>query len=63
MDKRSSYGILFNSWRWIDLSDIVIHDINPIRLHRDLIHPFEFTDKRFIISMGLNPELLRIKEK
>ena len=63
MDKRSSYVILFNSWRWIDLSDIVIHDIDPIRLYLDVIHPIEFTDKRFIISMGLNPELLRIKEK
>ena len=63
MDKRSSCVILFNSWRWIDLSDIVIHDIDPIRLHSDVIHPVEFTDKRFIISMGLNPEVLRIKEK
>lgn len=65
MDKRSSYVILFNSWRWINLSDIVIHDIDPIRLYLDVIHLIEFTDKRFIISisMGLNPELLRIKEK
>ena len=63
MDKKSSYVILFNSWRWINLSDIVIHDIDPIRLYLDVIHPIEFTDKRFIISMGLNPELLRIKEK
>lgn len=63
MDKRSSYVILFNSWRWINLSDIVIHDIDPIRYHRNGIHPIEFTSERFIISMGLNPELLRIKEK
>ncbi len=63
MDKRSSYVILFNSWRWIDLSDIVIHDIDPIWLHRNVIHPVEFTHKIFIISMGLNPELFRIKEK
>lgn len=62
MDKRSSYIILFNSWRWIDLSDIVIHDIDPIRLHRDGIHPVEFTDKRFIISMGLNPEYCELKK-
>lgn len=47
------------------MSDIVIHDIDPIRLYLDVIHLIEFTDKRFIISisMGLNPELLRIKEK
>lgn len=46
-----------------DSPDIVIHDIDLIRLHRDVIHPIEFTDERFIISMGLNPELLPIKEK
>lgn len=46
-----------------DSSDIVIHDIDPIRYHRDGIYTIEFTDERFIISMGLNPELLRIKEK
>lgn len=46
-----------------DSSDIVIHDIDPIRYHRDIIHPIEFTGERFIISMGLTPELFRIKEK
>lgn len=46
-----------------DSLDIVIHDIDPVRLHRDVIHPIEFTDEIFIISMGLNPELLRIKQK
>lgn len=46
-----------------DSSDIVIHDIDPIRYHRDEIYTIEFTDERFIISMGLNPELLWIKEK
>lgn len=46
-----------------DSSDIVIHDIDPIRYHRDVMHPIEFTGERFIISMGLTPELLRIKEK
>nr|YP_010447026.1 photosystem II protein M [Vasconcellea carvalhoae]UTM91835.1 photosystem II protein M [Vasconcellea carvalhoae] len=47
-----------------DSSDIVIHDIDPIRYHRNLIHPIEFTSERFIISMGLNPEvLLRSKKK
>ena len=46
-----------------DSSDIVIHDIDPIRYHRDVIHPVEFTGERFIISMGLTPELLQIKEK
>jgi len=45
-----------------DSLDIVIHDIDPIRLYLDVIHPIEFTDKRFIISMGLNPELLRSKK-
>lgn len=43
-----------------DSSDIVIHDIAPIRYRRDIIHPIEFTGERFISSMGLNPELLRI---
>jgi hypothetical protein len=40
-----------------DSSDIVIHDIDPIQYHRDGIHPIEFRGERFIISMGLNPEL------
>ena len=48
---------------WFDSADIVIHDIDPIRYHRDVIHPIEFTSERFLISMGLTPELLRIKEK
>lgn len=48
---------------WFDSADIVIHDIDPIRYHQDVIHPIEFTSERFIISMGLTPELLRIKEK
>ena len=48
---------------WFDSADIVIHDIDPIRYHRDVIHPIEFTSERFIIYMGLTPELLRIKEK
>lgn len=46
-----------------DSSDIVIHDIYPIQYPRDVIHPIEFTGERFIISMGLNPELLRNKKK
>nr|UXR12626.1 photosystem II protein M [Liquidambar formosana]WBR74248.1 photosystem II protein M [Liquidambar chinensis]WBR74683.1 photosystem II protein M [Liquidambar acalycina] len=46
-----------------DSSDIVIHDIDPIQYHRNVIHPIEFTGERFIISMGLNPELLRSKKK
>nr|YP_010172194.1 photosystem II protein M [Trapa kozhevnikoviorum]QSF20384.1 photosystem II protein M [Trapa kozhevnikoviorum] len=29
----------------------------------DLIHPIESTGERFIISMGLNPELLPNKKK
>lgn len=48
---------------WFDSADIVIHDIDPIRYHRDGIHPVEFPSERFIISMGLTPELLQIKEK
>lgn len=44
-------------------SDIVIHDIDPIQYHRDGIHPIEFRGERFSISMGLNPEFLRSKEK
>jgi len=46
-----------------DSSDIVIHDIDQTRYHRDRIHPVEFRGKRLIISMGLNPELLRSKKK
>lgn len=34
-----------------------------IRYHRDAMHPIEFTSETFIISMGLNPELLRIKNE
>ena len=45
-----------------DSSDIVIHDIDPIQYHRDVIHPIEFTGERFFISMGFNPELLRKKK-
>lgn len=45
-----------------DSSDIVIHDIDPIRYHLDRIHPIEFRVKRFIISMGLNPELFEVKK-
>lgn len=40
-----------------DSSDIVIRDIDPIWYHRDKIYTIEFTDERFIISMGLNPEV------
>ena len=47
----------------VNSSDIVIHDMDPIRYHRNGIHPIEFTSERFIISMGLNPELLRKKKK
>nr|YP_010994440.1 photosystem II protein M [Corylopsis veitchiana]WOZ13172.1 photosystem II protein M [Corylopsis veitchiana] len=45
-----------------DSSDIVIHDIDLIQYHRDIIHLIEFTGERFLISMGLNPELLRSKK-
>ena len=48
---------------WFDSSDIVIHDIDPIQYHRDGIHPIEFSGEIFLISMGLNPEFLRSKEK
>lgn len=40
-----------------DNSDIVIHDIDLIGYHRDVIYTIEFTEERFIISMGLNPEV------
>lgn len=46
-----------------DRSDIVIHNINLIRYHQDAIHPIEFTGVKFIISMGLDPELLRNKKE
>ncbi|KAK7297217.1 hypothetical protein VNO77_48783 [Canavalia gladiata] len=40
-----------------DNSDIVIRDIDSICHHRNIFYTIEFTDERFIISMGLNPEL------
>lgn len=40
-----------------DSSDIVIRDIDPIWYHRDKIYTIEFRDERFMISMGLNPEV------
>lgn len=43
-----------------DSSDIVIHDIDQTRYYRDGIHPLNLEAN--IISMGLNPELLRSKE-
>ena len=46
----------------LDSLDIVIHDIHLIRYHRNGIHPIEFPSERFIISMGLNPELLPNKK-
>ena len=45
-----------------DRSDIVIHNIDPIQYHQDAIHPIEFTGIKFLISMGLDPELLRSKK-
>ena len=42
---------------WFDSSDIVIRDIDPIWYHRDPIYTFEFSDERFFISMGFNPEV------
>ena len=48
---------------WFDRSDIVIHDIDTIKYHQDTIYPIEFTGERLIISMGLDPELLRSKKK
>ena len=45
-----------------DRSDIVIHDIDTIKYHQDTIYPIEFTGERLIISMGLDPELLRSKK-
>ena len=55
------YWILDDESTW--QSDIVIHDIDPIRYHRNVIDPIEFTSERVIISMGLNPELLWSKKK
>ena len=46
-----------------DSLDIVIHDIDPIRCHWNVSHRIEFTSDKFLISMGLNPELLRSKKK
>nr|YP_010856118.1 photosystem II protein M [Phoenix acaulis]YP_010856203.1 photosystem II protein M [Phoenix loureiroi]YP_010856288.1 photosystem II protein M [Phoenix pusilla]WGM67644.1 photosystem II protein M [Phoenix acaulis]WGM67814.1 photosystem II protein M [Phoenix loureiroi]WGM67899.1 photosystem II protein M [Phoenix pusilla]WGM67984.1 photosystem II protein M [Phoenix pusilla] len=45
-----------------DRSDIVIHNIDPIQYHQNSIHPVELTRVKFLISMGLDPELLRSKK-
>lgn len=42
-----------------DRSDIVIHNIDPIQYHQNSIHPIELTGVKFLISMGLDPELLQ----
>ena len=46
-----------------DRSEIVIHNIDLIQYHQDAIHPIESTRVKFIISMGLDPELLRNKKR
>jgi len=45
------YSILDD--KLIESSDIVIHDIDLIRYHRDGIHPIEFRGERFLISYGI----------
>nr|WGM63611.1 photosystem II protein M [Bismarckia nobilis] len=45
-----------------DRSDIVIHNIDPLQYHQNSIHPIELTGVKFLISMGLDPELLRSKK-
>lgn len=48
-----------------DRADIVIHNIDLILYHQNAIHPIEFrvTGIKFLISMGLDPELLQSKVK
>nr|YP_010291531.1 photosystem II protein M [Rapatea paludosa]ULQ67537.1 photosystem II protein M [Rapatea paludosa] len=46
-----------------DRSAIIIHNIDPIQYHQDTNHSIEFTGIKFLISMGLNPELLRRKKR
>jgi len=46
-----------------DRSEIIIHNIDLIQYYQDVIHPIEFTRVKFLISMGLDPELLRNKKK
>lgn len=45
-----------------DRSYIVIHNTDPIQCHQNAIYPIEFTGIQFLISMGLDPELLRSKK-
>lgn len=45
-----------------DRSYIVIHNTDTIQYHQNAIHPIEFTGIQFLISMGLDPELLRSKK-
>ena len=63
MDKRFSYVIiLFNSRRWIYLIDQILLFIILIRFSIS-IYPIEFTGVKFLISMGLDPELLWNKKQ
>lgn len=55
--------IEFSTMNWFDRSEIVIHNIDLIQYHRDAINPVAFAGVKFIISMGLDPELLRNKRR
>jgi photosystem II PsbM protein len=63
MDKQSFYVILFNFRRWIDLIAPILLFMILIRFDMINMEFIQFIGERFIISMGLNPELLRRKEK
>jgi hypothetical protein len=52
------YTIQFSTINRFESSDIVIHDIDLIRYHRDGIHPIEFRGERFIISYGIKSRII-----
>lgn len=63
------YSIPFSTMNQLGRSDIVIHNMNgpdPIPYHSDAIHfiPLNFfLEVRYLLSMGLDPELLRRKKR
>lgn len=65
MDKGFYYVILFNSRQGIHLIDqiLLFNNIDLIQYHQNAILPIEFIGVKFIISMGLDPELLRNKKQ
>lgn len=43
---------------WFDSSDIVIHDIDPIQYHREVIHPLNLQAKDFYYLYGIKSRVI-----